>query len=182
MFALSGGKTAYHWVDLSLQFLPIVASFAILFIGSWLTVGARRREWLADNQKAEYQRVLAAMNHLHMVIMSHLVGNILIASDITEVINETIAATNDCIFIYDFLERTRVVGDIIDASKQALVEKNMPVYQRKHWHSLIRLLRQQEHLRFDSAMFDNRYLKSRRTFRTLHDYRYLCSQNAKIDS
>src|SRR5437870_13815411 len=56
------------WQDTLWKLLPVFTSFGVLIFGSWLTRNAKRSEWIADNQKEEYRKLLAALNRLNMAI------------------------------------------------------------------------------------------------------------------
>lgn len=64
----SGVQSMFDWQDAVWKLLPVFTSFGVLIVGARLTRSAKRREWIADNQKEEYRRLLAALNRLNMAI------------------------------------------------------------------------------------------------------------------
>ena len=94
-----------HWQDTLWRLLPLLASFGVVFVGYWLTGRAKRREWIADNQKEEYRKVLAGLNRLNMLLVTQHVTGVIDPQELKRVMEETSLAFNTSLFITDFLEK-----------------------------------------------------------------------------
>lgn len=95
--------------------MPLLTSFGVVFVGYWLAGRAKRRKWIADNQKEEYRRVLAGLNRLNMLLINQQVTGMLDLQELKRAMEETSLALNTSLFITGFLEETRVAGDVLDA-------------------------------------------------------------------
>jgi hypothetical protein len=124
------------WQDTLWKFLPLFASLIVVFVGSWLTGRAKRREWIADNQKEEYRKVLAGLNHLNMFLIQSKAGISLDMQEMKHAMEETSIAFNTSLFITDFLERSQVAGNVLDASKKFMSDGNYDDYQKEYWKAV----------------------------------------------
>ena len=123
------------WQDAVWKLLPVFTSFGVLIVGAWLTRSAKRREWIADSQKEEYRRLLAALNRLNMAISEEQVQGTS-SQDLQELMREVSEAANTSIFIHEFLRKTNVLGDIVATSQRLQQGGTFDDYHREYWKTV----------------------------------------------
>ena len=107
-----------------------------IFIGHWLTKRWQREQWIADNQKEEYRRVLAGLNRLNMVLaQQHFDGNV-DAQEIKQATEEITIAFNTSLFITDFLEKSKVAGDVLEALRKRGQGGSFDDYHDEYWKAV----------------------------------------------
>lgn len=123
------------WQGVLWKLLPVFTSFGVLIVGAWLTRSAKRREWIADSQKEEYRRLLAALNRLNMAISEEQTQGTS-SQDFHELMRELSEAANTSIFIHEFLRKTNVLGDIVAASEKLKQGGTFDDYRREYWKTV----------------------------------------------
>ncbi|HTA21927.1 MAG TPA: hypothetical protein VK763_00215 [Terriglobales bacterium] len=107
-----------------------------IFIGHWLTKRWQREQWIADNQKEEYRRLLAGLNRLNVILVQeHFNGN-LDAQEIKNAAEEVTEALNTSLFITDFLTKTKVAGDVLDTVKRLGAGGSFDDYHKEYWKAI----------------------------------------------
>ena len=122
-----------EWQETFWKFLPLFTSFGVVFVGYWLTGRARRREWIADNQKEEYRKVLAGLNRINMLLAERDLTGTMDRQEVKRVMEETSIAFNTSLFITDFLEESKVAGKVQDASKKLIDGGSFEEYRQEYW-------------------------------------------------
>jgi hypothetical protein len=118
------------------KLLPLLTAFSVVFVGSWLTGRAKRREWIADNQKEEYRKVLASLTRLNMILVDRHFTGTMDLQETKRAMEETSLAFNTSLFISDFLAETKVGGDVLDASKAFISGGSFDEYHEKYWKAV----------------------------------------------
>src|SRR5712692_8308724 len=90
------------WVTISLTLWAAVGPLVGILIGHYLVRSWQRRQWLADNQKEEYRRVLAGLNRLNMVLAQQHSNRNVDAQETKQAMEEINVALNTSLFIADF--------------------------------------------------------------------------------
>ena len=124
-----------NWQDVLWKLLPVLTAFGVLIVGSWLTGRARRREWIADNQKEEYRKVLAGLNRLNMVLMDHRTGAVN-TQGVREATEEIMIALNTSLFVDDFLKESKVVVDVLNAMRKLENGGSLEEYHQEYWKAV----------------------------------------------
>jgi hypothetical protein len=107
-----------------------------IFVGHWLTKSWQRRQWLADNQKEEYRRILAGLNRLNMVLAQQHCDGDVGAQEIKQATEEITIALNTSLFITDFLEKSKVAGDVLNAVRMLSQGGSFDDYQEEYWKAV----------------------------------------------
>lgn len=121
------------------KLLPVFTSFGVLIVGAWLTRSAKRREWIADNQKEEYRRLLAALNRLNMAISQEQVQG-KSSEELQELMREVSEAANTSIFIHEFLKKTNVLGDIVGTTHKLQQGGTFEDYLQEYWKTVNKIV------------------------------------------
>jgi len=117
------------WVSL---LLPVVSGFVGILLGSFLTRRARRREWIAENQKNEYKELLAAITDVHLIVIKTFTANAPL-NDLEQAISKLTRVVNSCLFITSFLEETKVPDDFRLGVQQLYATRDLHRFQDEHW-------------------------------------------------
>jgi hypothetical protein len=124
------------WVTVFLTIWAALGPLAGILVGHYLTRSWQRRQWIADNQKEEYRKLLSGLNRLNMVlILDHTNHNVGI-QDIKEAMEEITIALNTSLFIVDFLERSKVADDVLEASRRLKHGGSFDDYQKEYWKAI----------------------------------------------
>lgn len=124
------------WVTIFLTLWAAVGPLVGILIGHYLVRSWQRRQWLADNQKEEYRRVLAGLNRLNMALIElHCYGNV-DAQEIKQAMEESTIALNTSLFITDFLEESKVAGDVLAAAKKITQGGSFDDYRKEYWKAV----------------------------------------------
>jgi hypothetical protein len=121
------------------KLLPVFTSFGVLIVGAWLTRSAKHREWIADNQKEEYRRLLAALSRLNMAISQEKVQG-KSSEDLQELMREVSEAVNTSIFIHEFLKKTNVLGDIVGTTHKLEQGGTFEDYHQEYWKTVNKIV------------------------------------------
>jgi hypothetical protein len=135
MMAQGGWQDMTNWQDILWKLLPVLTSFGVLVVGAWLTHGARRREWIADNQKEEYRGLLRALNRLNMAVSEEQVQG-KTSQDLHQLLREASDAANTSLFIHEFLKYTNVLGQIVATFQKLEQGGKFEDYQREYWEAV----------------------------------------------
>jgi hypothetical protein len=125
------------WVTVLLTIWALIGPLAGLLIGHYLVRSWERRRWLADNRKEEYRRLLTALNKLNILTIdwhrSDLSDRAAKVQPIKETLDEASMAFNTSLFITDFLEQSKVAGDLIAMSKKLVNGGSFDDYHKEYW-------------------------------------------------
>jgi len=119
------------WVTIFLTLWAAVGPLVGILIGHYLVRSWQRRQWLADNQKEEYRKVLAGLNRLHMLLTKQSCGKNV--QELELAMEEISIALNTSLFITDFLEKTKVAGDVLAAARKLAQSGNVDDYHKEYW-------------------------------------------------
>jgi len=124
------------WMTVSLTIWAAAGPLVGILLGHYLAASWQRKQWIADNQKEEYRRVLAGLNRINIVLTQwHTHGNLDVKT-LTEAMEEVTLAANTSLFINEFLEKSKVLGDVLDASRTLSQGGNYGDYQREYWKAV----------------------------------------------
>jgi len=124
------------WVTVFLTVWAAVGPLLGIVVGHYLTSSWQRRQWLADNRKDEYRKLLAGLNRLNMVlILDHTNQNVGV-QEIKDAMEEITIALNTSLFIVDFLEGSKVVDDVLRASKKLKQGGSFDDYREEYWKAV----------------------------------------------
>jgi hypothetical protein len=107
-----------------------------IFIGHWLTKCWQREQWIADNQKEEYRRVLAGLNRLNMVLAQQHLDRNVDEQEIKQATEEITIALNTSLFITDFLEESKVADDVLKALRKRGQGGSFEDYYDEYWKAV----------------------------------------------
>lgn len=124
------------WMTVFLTIWAAVGPLVGILVGHHLTASWQRKQWIADNQKDEYRRVLAGLNQLNLVLTQlHTHGNIDVQK-LKGAMEEVTLASNTSLFIHEFFEKSKVLGDVLDASRTLSQGGSYDDYQREYWKAV----------------------------------------------
>ncbi|SRR5204863_5120467 len=124
------------WVTIFLTLWAAVGPLVGILIGHYLVRSWQRRQWLADNQKEEYRRVLAGLNRLNMALVEQYCNGNVDAQEIKQAMEESTIALNTSLFITDFLEGSKVAGDVLAAVKKLDQGSSFDDYHKEYWKAV----------------------------------------------
>jgi len=124
------------WVTIFLTLWAAVGPLVGILIGHYLVRSWQRRQWLADNQKEEYRRVLAGLNRLNMALVEQYCNGNVDAQEIKQAMEESTIALNTSLFITDFLEGSKVAGDLLAAVKKLDQGSSFDDYHKEYWKAV----------------------------------------------
>ena len=124
------------WVTIFLTLWAAVGPLVGILIGHYLVRSWQRRQWLADNQKEEYRRVLAGLNRLNMALVEQYCNGNVDAQEIKQAMEESTIALNTSLFITDFLEGSQVAGDVLAAVKKLDQGSSFDDYHKEYWKAV----------------------------------------------
>jgi len=121
------------WVTIFLTLWAAVGPLVGILIGHYLVRSWQKRQWLADNQKEEYRKVLAGLNRLNMVLVDQSHRD---AQELKEAVQEITIALNTSLFITDFLEKSNVAGDVLEAVRILDQGGSVDDYRKEYWKAI----------------------------------------------
>jgi|HubBroStandDraft_1064217.scaffolds.fasta_scaffold337023_2 hypothetical protein len=127
------------WQDVLWKLAPVFTSFGVLIAGASLAHRARHREWIADNQKEEYRKLLSALNRLNLALIDkHTQRNS--SQDPQALIGALSEAINTSLFITEFLKKSQVLRDILAASKKLEQGGKFEDYHEEYWRAIKQIM------------------------------------------
>src|SRR4249920_2709756 len=114
------------WLTLFFTIWAAAGPLVGILIGHYLTRSWQRTQWIADNQKEEYRRLLTALHRLNLLIAD---GKPLMGQDVNQAVDEVTEAVNTSLFIYDFLEESKLMGKLITSIKSMPKEGREPYHE-----------------------------------------------------
>jgi hypothetical protein len=124
------------WVTIFLTLWASVGPLVGILIGHHLVKSWQRRQWLADNQKEEYRRVLAGLNRVNMALsQQYCYGNV-DAQEIKQALEELTIALNTTLFIREFLEESKVAGNVLAAIRKLDQGGSFDDYHKEYWKAI----------------------------------------------
>jgi hypothetical protein len=124
------------WVTVFLTIWAAVGPLLGIVVGHYLTRSWQRRQWLADNRKDEYRKLLAGLNRLNMVLILDHTNQSVGVQEIKDAMEEITIALNTSLFIVDFLEGSKVVDDVLQASKKLKQGGSFDDYREEYWKAV----------------------------------------------
>jgi hypothetical protein len=124
------------WVTLVLTIWASVGPLVGILIGHYLGKSWQRRQWIADNQKEEYRRLLRALNGLNVKLVQEHCNGIVNEQEIKEAAEEITEALNTSLFITEFLTKSKVAGDVLDAVKKLGAGGSFDDYHKEYWKAV----------------------------------------------
>jgi hypothetical protein len=103
-----------------------------IFVGHWLTKRWQREQWIADNQRDEYRKLLAGLNRLNMTLSSGHVHGTENPEELQRAMEDISVASNTSLFITDFLAESNVLGNILMASRAFAAGGSFESYTGAH--------------------------------------------------
>jgi hypothetical protein len=124
------------WVTVFIAIWAVVWPLVGILLGHYLTRSWQRRQWIADNQKEEYRRLLVALNDLSIVFtVEPLPGQ-----QVKDALHKLAEAVNTSLFITDFLEESKVLSAIIAAGKTMTKDGVYENYSKEHWKAVNQII------------------------------------------
>jgi hypothetical protein len=127
------------WVTVFLTIWGVVGPIVGLVAGHFLSESAQRKRWVADNQKDEYRKLLAALTKINVALLDLHSGNG-DHQDLDNGMNEFSQATNTCLFINDFLEQSKVLDEIKQAVQSFITGGDLKSYQGRYWTAVNQII------------------------------------------
>jgi hypothetical protein len=128
------------WLILIFAVWAAVGPLVGIVIGHYLTRSWQRRQWIADNRKEEYRKVLSGLNRLNtLLVKQHLNGRVDV-EEIKPAMDEVSVALNTSLFITDFLEESKVAGDVLDYAKKLVQGGSFEDYQANYWKAIHQII------------------------------------------
>ena len=124
------------WVTVFLTIWAALGPLLGIVVGHYLTRSWQRRQWIADNQKEEYRKLLAGLNRLNMVLIQDHTNQNVGTQEIKDAMEEISMALNTSLFIVDFLEGSKVVDDVLQASRKLKQRGNFDDYREEYWKAV----------------------------------------------
>ena len=124
------------WFTLSLAVWAAIGPLAGILIGHYLTRSWQREQRIADDRKAEYRRLLAALNQLNMILVdAHTFGQFNI-EQIKPAVDEVSLSFNTSLFLMEFLTQSKIAGDVLDAVTKLIKGGDIEDYNAKYWEAV----------------------------------------------
>ena len=127
------------WVTVLLTIWVPVGPLVGILSAHYLTRSWQRTQWIADNQKEEYRKLLAALTKINVALLDLHSGSGDLQT-LNDGMNEFSQATNTCLFITDFLEKSKVLADIKEAVQSFITGGDLKIYQEKYWTSVNQII------------------------------------------
>jgi len=128
------------WATVLIAIWAAIGPLVGIVIGHLLVRSWERRRWLADNTKEEYRRVLSAVEKLNGIMTERHVWGLLDQQELKETTEEIQMAVNPCLFIRDFLEKSKVIDDILVAVKKFNNGGSVEDYRKEYWKAIESIL------------------------------------------
>jgi hypothetical protein len=128
------------WVTVFLTIWVPIGPLMGIVVGHYLTRSWQHRQWIADNQKEEYKNLLGGFNRLNMAISMYQVTGTGSLADLKLAMGEISSAANTTLFITEFLETTKVIGDLLDASEKLMKGGSFEEYRLHYWKAVNQIL------------------------------------------
>ena len=127
------------WVTIFLTIWSVVGPIVGLGVGHYLSASSERRRWIADNEKEEYRKLLGALAKINVALLElRSEGEDL--QDLNNGMNEFSQATNTCLFINDFLEKSKVLEEIKQAVQSFITLGDLKSYQDRYWAAVNQII------------------------------------------
>lgn len=107
-----------------------------IIIGHYLVRSWERKRWLADNRKEEYRRFLAGLNKVNGFMVEYHVTGVVNEKALKEAVEESSLALNTSLFINDFLEESKVAGDVLAAARKLTNGGSFDDYHKEYWKAI----------------------------------------------
>jgi hypothetical protein len=108
------------WWPVVLSIWVVAGAPIGIFIGAYLTRRWQRQQWIADNKKQEFKDLLAAMTRVNTLLVNY--GGMPSPDVDTSEAQRLVLVSETCLFISDFLEKSKVIGDFLEAMR--MLERN----------------------------------------------------------
>jgi hypothetical protein len=119
------------WLVMLWKGAPILTSFAVLFVGTYLARRAHKRQWLGKNQKREYSELLNVMTKIELAAVKQS-GTQMSRDEIQSASEELIVIVNTRLFISEFLAKNKLVHDLIHAIADLEARGHLAEFQREY--------------------------------------------------
>jgi hypothetical protein len=126
-------------MQLFLTIWGVVGPMAGVGFGHYLSASSERKRWIADNEKDEYRKLLAALTKVNLALCSLRSGHENL-QPIYEALSEFSQACGTCLFVNDFLEKSKLGGEIHEAVQLALKGGDFKDFQKKYWAAVHELI------------------------------------------
>lgn len=83
---------------------------------------------------------LGGFNRLNMAITTHHVMNLGSLPDLKQAMEEISLAANTSLFITEFLEKTKVIGELHNASEELVKGGSFEEYRQHYWKAVNQIL------------------------------------------
>jgi len=124
------------WLTLALAIWAALGPVIGILIAHYLLRSWQRRQWLADNRKEEYRKLLAALNRVNMALVNLHCFQIANEKELDEATKEITVATNTSLFINDFLRKSQVLGMVLEAVKKLGKGGKFDDYTDEYWRAV----------------------------------------------
>jgi hypothetical protein len=114
------------WWPVLLNVWALLGPLLGIFIGAYLTRRWQRQQWIADNKKREFKDLLSAMTQVNTLLVKY--GGVPSSGTETTEAEHLVLVSETCLFISDFLEESKVIGDLLQALKVLQGKKDMSAY------------------------------------------------------
>jgi|ERR1700733_1051519 len=127
------------WVTVFLTMWGVIGPIVGLLTGHYLSTSAQRKRWIADNQKDEYRKLLAALTKINVALLDLHTGNGDLET-LNDGMSEFSQATNTCLFISEFLEKSKVLDEIKQAVQSFITVDDVQSYQGRYWNAVNQII------------------------------------------
>jgi|SRR6266436_4258875 len=124
------------WLIVGLAVWAAIGPLAGIVIGHYLVRSWQRRQWIADNRKDEYRKILGALNRLNMAFSQQHSTGVADSREIKEAMEEIAIAFNTCLFITYFLEKSKVASNVLDAVRILGEGGSFADYHKEYWKAV----------------------------------------------
>lgn len=124
------------WMTLFLTIWAAVGPLVGILVGHYLTASWQRKQWIADNQKDEYRRVLAGLNRLNVLLTQAHTHRTVDVQKLMAAMEEVTLASNTCLFTNEFFEESKALGDVLEASRTFGQGGSYDNYHQEYWKAV----------------------------------------------
>jgi hypothetical protein len=109
-----------------------------IFVGAYLTRRWQREQRIADNKTQEFKNLLMALTSLNNKVVKE--GGIPNDPDDSAEAENLVMVSETCLYISDFLAKSRVIGNLLDALKILEADRNLSAFLVKY-HKITNIIR-----------------------------------------
>ncbi|MGB8064678.1 MAG: hypothetical protein WCF26_22520 [Candidatus Sulfotelmatobacter sp.] len=114
------------WWPVIINVWALLGPLLGIFVGAYLARRWQRQQWIADNKKQEFKDLLGAMTRVNTLLVRY--GGVPSPGTETIEAEQLVLVSETCLFISDFLEKSKVIGDLVQAMRMLENKRDMDAF------------------------------------------------------